>query len=142
MKWERNSDHLAPKGLKDVHPLGRAPVIVDGEITVAESGAIVRKKNPLDALHCPSQMLMMALGPCLTEYLMRKYGKKRKTLSESAQMDDIYCARFSVTIHNLILEKPVGMFLTSELWPSGSHPLCRRQSYAGSHKQDRLQHDT
>ena len=32
---------LAPPELKDIHPLGKAPVIVDGDATVAESGAIV-----------------------------------------------------------------------------------------------------
>lgn len=32
---------LAPAELKAVHPLGKSPVITDGEITVAESGAIV-----------------------------------------------------------------------------------------------------
>ncbi|MDW5377988.1 glutathione S-transferase [Halomonas sp. HP20-15] len=32
---------LAPDSLKQVHPLGKSPVIVDGEITVAESGAII-----------------------------------------------------------------------------------------------------
>lgn len=32
---------LAPPELKAVHPLGKSPVIVDGECTVAESGAII-----------------------------------------------------------------------------------------------------
>ncbi|MDE2147461.1 MAG: glutathione S-transferase [Burkholderiales bacterium] len=32
---------LAPPELQRVHPLGKSPVITDGEITVAESGAIV-----------------------------------------------------------------------------------------------------
>ena len=32
---------LAPPELKQVHPLGKSPVIVDGDITVAETGAIV-----------------------------------------------------------------------------------------------------
>jgi glutathione S-transferase len=32
---------LAPKELQAVHPLGKSPVITDGEITVAESGAII-----------------------------------------------------------------------------------------------------
>ena len=32
---------LAPPELKDVHPLGKSPVITDGDITIAESGAIV-----------------------------------------------------------------------------------------------------
>jgi hypothetical protein len=37
----RNADHSAPKELLEIHPLGKAPVITDGDITVAESGAIV-----------------------------------------------------------------------------------------------------
>jgi glutathione S-transferase len=32
---------LAPPSLRDVHPLGKSPVITDGDITVAESGAIL-----------------------------------------------------------------------------------------------------
>ena len=32
---------LAPESLKAVHPLGKSPVITDGDITVAESGAII-----------------------------------------------------------------------------------------------------
>ena len=32
---------LAPPELRAVHPLGKSPVITDGEVTVAESGAIV-----------------------------------------------------------------------------------------------------
>jgi glutathione S-transferase len=32
---------LAPPELKAVHPLGKSPVIVDGDLTLAESGAIV-----------------------------------------------------------------------------------------------------
>jgi glutathione S-transferase len=32
---------LAPVALRDVHPLGKSPVVTDGDITVAESGAIL-----------------------------------------------------------------------------------------------------
>ncbi|WP_445395739.1 glutathione S-transferase [Zobellella sp. An-6] len=32
---------LAPDSLKRIHPLGKAPVITDGDLTLAESGAIV-----------------------------------------------------------------------------------------------------
>lgn len=70
VKWQRNSDHFAPKGLKNVHPLGLAPIVVDGDITIAESGAIV-------------------------QYLLRKYGKQRETLPESAQIDDIYFTHYA-----------------------------------------------
>lgn len=33
--------HLAPDSLKKVHPLAKAPVIVDGDITLCESGAVI-----------------------------------------------------------------------------------------------------
>ncbi len=32
---------LAPPSLEKVHPLGKSPVLVDGDVTVAESGAII-----------------------------------------------------------------------------------------------------
>ena len=32
---------LAPDALRQVHPLGKSPVITDGDVTVAESGAII-----------------------------------------------------------------------------------------------------
>jgi glutathione S-transferase len=42
VKYERMSPMpLAPPELKEVHPLGKSPVITDGVTTIAESGAIV-----------------------------------------------------------------------------------------------------
>src|SRR4028119_116244 len=32
---------LAPASLREVHPLGKSPVITDGELALAESGAII-----------------------------------------------------------------------------------------------------
>jgi glutathione S-transferase len=41
-RYERDpKTMLAPEALRKVHPLGKSPVITDGELTVAESGAIV-----------------------------------------------------------------------------------------------------
>src|SRR6202050_4867715 len=41
-RYERDPDTLlAPPELLAVHPLGKSPVITDGDLTVAESGAIV-----------------------------------------------------------------------------------------------------
>lgn len=49
--YQRDPDtRLAPAELKEVHPLGKAPVIRDGELVVFESGAII-------------------------EYLVRRYGQ-------------------------------------------------------------------
>lgn len=42
-RYERNKlTSLAPPELLAVHPLGKSPVITDGDVTVAESGAIVQ----------------------------------------------------------------------------------------------------
>ncbi len=39
---QRGADFRAPPALKAVHPLGKAPVIEDGDLKLAESGAILR----------------------------------------------------------------------------------------------------
>ncbi len=40
--WQRDAKTmLAPPGLREVHPLGKSPVIVEGDAAVAESGAII-----------------------------------------------------------------------------------------------------
>ncbi len=41
-RYQRNAQtRLAPPELDAVHPLGKSPVITDGDVTIAESGAIV-----------------------------------------------------------------------------------------------------
>ena len=37
-RYERMSNMLAPPELKKIHPLGKSPVITDGDVIVAESG--------------------------------------------------------------------------------------------------------
>ena len=60
IEWfHRQADMLAPPGLAEVHPLGRAPVIRDDDLVLAESGAIV-------------------------EYLARRYGDGRLTVAPDA----------------------------------------------------------
>ena len=52
-RYERDpKTMLAPASLREVHPLGKSPVITDGELTLAESGAII-------------------------EYLVKRYGNGR-----------------------------------------------------------------
>jgi glutathione S-transferase len=42
VRYERDkATGLAPPELREVHPLGKSPVVVDGDVTVAESGAII-----------------------------------------------------------------------------------------------------
>jgi glutathione S-transferase len=48
--YDRDSNLRAPKELLDVHPLGKAPVITDGDVTLAESGAIIRAYSTLHSL--------------------------------------------------------------------------------------------
>ncbi|KAJ3043966.1 hypothetical protein HDV00_003493 [Rhizophlyctis rosea] len=40
-KYQRQPNHKAPPELFAIHPLGKSPVITDGDITVAETGAII-----------------------------------------------------------------------------------------------------
>ena len=50
-RYQRNAEtRLAPPELEKIHPLGKSPVITDGDTTIAESGAVV-------------------------DYIIRRYGK-------------------------------------------------------------------
>ncbi|KAF9069458.1 thioredoxin-like protein [Rhodocollybia butyracea] len=71
-KYQRLPTLLAPPELLAVNPLGKAPVIVDGEVNLAESGAII-------------------------EYIMRKYGKGKLQPAEGTQaaIDDLYYLHYS-----------------------------------------------
>lgn len=64
VKYERDANtRRAPDSLKKVHPLGKSPVITDGDKTVAETGAII-------------------------EYILRKYGKGK--LMPAPDTDDYF----------------------------------------------------
>ena len=40
--YERNRETMfAPASLREVHPLGKSPIVTDGDLTLAESGAII-----------------------------------------------------------------------------------------------------
>ncbi|KAJ3507995.1 hypothetical protein NLJ89_g5999 [Agrocybe chaxingu] len=68
-KYKRAAQRRAPQELLDVHPLGKSPVITDGDITVAESGAIV-------------------------EYLIHKYGKDKIEVPEAGWLDNVYFTHY------------------------------------------------
>ena len=40
-RYNRTPSYTAPEEMKQVHPLGKSPIISDGSLTIAESGAIV-----------------------------------------------------------------------------------------------------
>jgi len=59
-QWHRDPRTLlAPDGLRQVHPLGKAPVLQDGPRVLAESGAILEyladMHDPERVLSCPSR---------------------------------------------------------------------------------------
>jgi glutathione S-transferase len=45
VRYERDAQFKAPASLRDVHPLGKAPVIQDGDLVLAESAAILAYIN-------------------------------------------------------------------------------------------------
>ena len=53
LKYHRNADGSTPDELIAVNPLGTAPVITDGDVTLAESGAIVGQ-----SLLCPRSVIV------------------------------------------------------------------------------------
>ena len=64
--FNRGSDIFAPEDLKAIHPLGRAPVIRDGDTVLAESGAIVEY---LIARHGGGRLAIAPSEPDFAQYL-------------------------------------------------------------------------
>ncbi|KAF8601468.1 thioredoxin-like protein [Ceratobasidium sp. AG-I] len=69
-KYQRTPELLAPKELRAVHPLGHSPIITDGELVLAESGAIV-------------------------EYLIKKYGAGKLEPTEAGYIDNLYYTHYA-----------------------------------------------
>jgi glutathione S-transferase len=81
-KFQRGADMLAPLSLKQVSPLGKAPAIRDGDLTLIESGAIVeyiinrhgggRLGVPVSSPDYPRyvQWMHFAEGSAMTQFLM------------------------------------------------------------------------
>jgi glutathione S-transferase len=65
-RLQREPSGAAPESLKAIHPLGKAPVIRDGEIILAESGAIV-------------------------DYIVHRYGDGRLAVTPQAREYAGYC---------------------------------------------------
>ena len=71
-RYERDAKTmLAPRELKEIHPLGKSPVITDGRTTLAESGAII-------------------------EYLADKYGQEQGLAPQPGTPDRV---RYSYWLH-------------------------------------------
>jgi len=70
-KYQREKTMLAPEELKKIHPLGKSPIITDGDAVIAESGAIV-------------------------EYLIQKYGAEKFTpKTDASKLSDLYWTHYS-----------------------------------------------
>ncbi|KAK0192304.1 thioredoxin-like protein [Armillaria mellea] len=70
-KYYRSSLQQAPKELLEVNPLGKSPVITDGDVNLAESGAII-------------------------EYLIEKYGNGRfRTTTGSEHINNLYYTHYA-----------------------------------------------
>ncbi|KAI9441382.1 thioredoxin-like protein [Lactarius indigo] len=99
--YQRGSDQRAPKELRNIHPLGKSPVITDGDIALAESGAII-------------------------QYIVNKYGNGRVVPPPEGELADIFFTHFSEgTLMPLLSNRYVfslvptqaPFFLRPLLWP-------------------------
>ena len=80
LKIYQRSPLFAPPELKTLHPLETAPIITDGDITLAESGAIT-----------------LAESGAIVEYILAKYahGELQIAPSEKAYPDYLYWLHFA-----------------------------------------------
>ena len=85
-----NITMLAPESLKAIHPLGKSPIITDGDICVAESGAIIeylmvktssnlKPELSSDAYRSYSYWMHFAEGTLMTQMLIKMMFDKVKT---------------------------------------------------------------
>ncbi|MEM1139936.1 MAG: glutathione S-transferase [Pseudomonadota bacterium] len=64
--FERQADLRAPEALAEIHPLGKSPVIRDGNVVLAESGAIIEY---LLARHGGGRLTVTPDDPSYASYL-------------------------------------------------------------------------
>lgn len=64
--WQRQSNGAAPEALRNIHPLGKAPIIRDGDTVLAESGAIVEY---LVNRHAGGRLAVPPAAPNYARYL-------------------------------------------------------------------------
>ena len=65
-RFDRGPDSFAPEDLKHIHPLGRAPIIRDGDTVLAESGAIVEY---IIACHAGGRLGVSSSEPNFAQFL-------------------------------------------------------------------------
>ncbi|BAZ17789.1 putative glutathione S-transferase [Calothrix sp. NIES-4071] len=89
---------LAPTELRSVHPLGSAPVLRDGEIVIAESGAII-------------------------EYVLARYGNGHLTIPVNSPQFPDYLYWFHYANGSLMAQIGVNWIATMTATPGNSSPL-------------------
>lgn len=107
VEYKRDPDTAAaPESLKKIHPLGKSPVITDGELTVAESGAII-------------------------EYLLDRYDteKRLRPLEGQALLDYRYWLHFAEgSFMPLLVMKLVMMKIPESPMPFFIKPIAKALS--------------
>lgn len=105
VRYQRQPDMRAPKELRAIHPLGKSPVVTDGNLTLAESGAII-------------------------EYLVERYGEGRFSPPPGASPERV---RYIYWMHYAegsamppLLLKLVARRLESAKMPFFAKPIARR----------------
>ncbi|WP_262693897.1 glutathione S-transferase family protein [Kordiimonas aquimaris] len=98
---------LAPDSLKEIHPLGKSPVLEDGDVKIAESGAIV-------------------------EYLARTYGNGQFSLTESDADYNAYLEWLHYAEGSLMLPLLLRLY-TSRLGDAAAPLQPRIQSEIANH---------
>ncbi|MCL6417654.1 glutathione S-transferase [Aestuariirhabdus sp. Z084] len=102
-RYQRDATtNLAPAELRAVHPLGKSPVITDGEVTIAESGAII-------------------------EYLVERYGQGRlQPADESERLQCRYWMHYAEgTLMPFMVMKLVFDRMTKAPMPFFIKPVAR-----------------
>ncbi|WP_417462476.1 glutathione S-transferase family protein [Kordiimonas sp.] len=85
--YERDKEtRLAPESLKKVHPLGKSPVLEDGDVKIAESGAIV-------------------------EYVVRTYGDGKLAPSSEIPLYNIYVELLHYAEGSAMLPLMLGLYV-------------------------------
>jgi glutathione S-transferase len=98
---------LAPLELKAVHPLGKSPVITDGDVTINESGAIV-------------------------DYIVRKYGAGRLAPSAGSSAHEKYLEWLHYAEGSAMLPLMLNMYV-GRLGEAGAPLHPRIQSEMANH---------
>jgi glutathione S-transferase len=122
---------LAPAAYKALHPSGTAPVITDGDVVLAESGAIVdyivarhgggrltlKPEDPAFPLYLywyhfangslmPSMMMLMAEGP-LAELMRERVGRGFKALDDRLAEGHAWLAGDNFTVADIMIAFPL-----------------------------------